>query len=148
MPPDWLWVALGAVGMFVANQLWPFVRSLVDMGYKAELEERKAELEQRKVDAAQRREAVEHQEERYLAALELGAQAQRQQSENGREIAAAIRTIAETRVADNLVLQRVERELEKALALLVDLATLQGRPPADTRIRPRRTKLVKGDSDA
>lgn len=139
MTADWPWVALGALATFAATQLWPFLRSMWDMGYKAELEQRKAET-------AQRRETMAHQEERYLAALEVSAQAQLQQSENGREIAAAIRTIVETRVTDNLVLQRVERELEKALTLLIELATLQGHTPPDTQVRPRRTKVVRKES--
>ncbi len=138
MPEGWLWIALGSLATFAATQVWPFLRSMWDMGYKAELEQRKAETAQRRADS-------NLHEERYLAALEVSAQAQLQQSENGREIAAAIRTIAETRVTDNLVLQRVERELEKALTLLIELATLQGHTP-DTRVRPRRTKVVRKES--
>lgn len=139
MPDNWLWLVLGAVGAFTVNQVWPFIRSLIDMNYRAEIEQHKAETTARRAER-------DHQEERYLAALELSAQAQRQQAENGREISAAIRIISETRVADNLVLQRVDRELEKALTLLVELAALQERVQAsDTRVRPtrRRVKVVK-----
>lgn len=91
-------VVLAAVGGFLTSQVWPWFRGLVDLEFKSRQDERRA--------------AVANHEDRFLKAFEQSAQAQETMARASIDTAAALQVMAQMRVADNLVLQRMERRIE------------------------------------
>ena len=111
---------------------WPSLRSLWSADAKTRIEAAK--------------QAAADREERFLAAYEQTAKALQDIAGNSaaaaqaqRESAAALRTAAETRVLDNLTLQRVERRLDA-------IEDVVGRQPPVVRARVRgRTEGEHGE---
>lgn len=101
---------------------WPALKALVNVEAKTKREALKAASSQR--------------EERFLAAYEQTAQALADIARNSEASAQALKVAAETRVLDNLTLQRVERRLD-AIEDVVGRA-----PPVAVR---RRTEAERGE---
>lgn len=89
----WWWpvVALPAA-LWARDQFWPWFRGLVDAEFKA----RREGLDRARSEA----------ETKYLTALSTWSTAQV-------EIAAALKSMSEARLVDNLILARVERRLDE-----------------------------------
>lgn len=103
----WWWpvVALPAA-LWARDQFWPWFRSLVDAEFKA----RRDGLERARGEA----------EARYLTALSTWSGAQV-------EVAAAMKTMSDARLVDNLILARIERRLDEIESALGRSGILQRR---------------------
>ncbi len=108
---------------------WPALKALVNV-------EARTKREALKAASIQREERFLAAEERFLAAYEQTAQALADIARNSEASAQALRVAAETRVLDNLTLQRVERRLD-AIEDVVGRA-----PPVAVR---RRTEGERGE---
>lgn len=103
----WWWPALVLpIALWAQNNLWPWLRGLIDTEFKA-----------RRDDAQHRRAAAESE---YLEALTTWSAAHK-------EIAAGLKVFAEVRVADNLILSRMERQLEAIEASLARVGVMERR---------------------
>lgn len=94
-----LMLLLTAIGAFLAREIIPWLRSLVDSEFKYRRERMSKETDAR--------------EERFLKAFEMSATAQAQQAQASIDVAAALQAISQTRVADNMTLVRIERRLDE-----------------------------------
>lgn len=94
-----LMLLLTAIGAFLARDIIPWLRSLVDSEFKYRRERMSKEIDAR--------------EERFLKAFEMSATAQAQQAQASIDVAASLQIISQTRVADNMTLVRIERRLDE-----------------------------------
>lgn len=129
IPTSFAWILFYIIlplAAYFARDIIPWLRSLVDAGFKVRWE---AEKESRK----NRTKLQEEREERYLKAFE-------QTAENGRDIAAALKIFSEDKVAETFIAQDQVRNTQRMLALLESIrATVQAPLPSETeKIRPPR----------
>lgn len=112
-PPDWIWLVVVGLAGWGSRDFWPALRGWLDADFKA-----KREAEAKRID---------DNEKRFLAAFEQSAKASEQAAQNGRDVAIALRVIGETRVADNLTLQRIERHMDEIESALGRLGVMRRR---------------------
>jgi hypothetical protein len=115
LPPDWIWLAVAALGGWFAKDGWPWLRGLLDAEFK---ERRKRETEAAKAVAARRSSDREVDAGRYLAAFEtsaaaqqLSAAAQKETAEALGKVAAAIDMFGRASIAQQFTTQEMRREL-------------------------------------
>lgn len=97
--PWWVILLLLPAGAWFTQNAWPWLREQLDEEFK-----------ERRTSAAHR---FTEREDRFLAAVETSAQASERAAQASTDVAAALQTLAQVRVADNLTLQRVERRLDE-----------------------------------
>lgn len=103
----WWWPALVVpVAIWARESVWPWLRALIDAEFRA----------RRDAAVTKRAEA----EAQYLEALRTWSAAHK-------EIAASLKTFSEVRVADNLILSRIERQLEAIDASLARVGVIERR---------------------
>lgn len=103
----WWWPALVLpLALWARDSVWPWLRGLIDAEFKAHRDQAANDWRE-----AQRQ---------YLDALTTWAAAQK-------EIAAGMKTFSEVRVADNLILSRMERQLEEIQSSLARVGVMERR---------------------
>lgn len=104
--PWWWPMAVVPIALWMRDSLWPWLRGLIDGEFRA------------RRDAAQTRRAAAETE--YLEALTTWSAAHK-------EVAASLKTFSEVRVADNLILSRMERQLEAIESALARVGVMERR---------------------
>ena len=112
--PSWLWAALGAIGVWLAREFWPFVKS--------RFEHAEARMER----------GDQTQDERFLRATEEWSRSMAQVAAALEKIAQSLDLFARTQVAVEFQLQELRRELHGAAprpAAEATLTRLMGEEP-------------------
>lgn len=97
--PAWFYLALVPAAGWFAKDFFPWVAGFVS-----------AEVRERRAAKAQ---TIKDQDDRLITAMETSAQALNKSADASLQIAIAMRTMADVRVADNLTLQRLERRMDE-----------------------------------
>lgn len=97
--PWWVYVLLIPTAAWFTQNGWPWIREMIDTEFK----ERRAEITARYTE----------RNDRFLVAVETAAEASKRAAQASIDVAAALQTLAQVRVADNLTLQRVERRIDQ-----------------------------------